>query len=175
MEKKAILIKGVPTILDNIEEFKQNSRKNVEIMSKIALSEGYNVQFAYLDNMIKVINKSVKSDEFLFYYTGHATKDNLGTLEYKTNDVLKAMNGISGKKLIILDACAGGYPGGQNFEALNLPNNSVIISAKEVYDNKSLAKLLYDAVIFRKIPLNNVNKATFDEMKHNWVYFKRNR
>lgn len=175
MEKKAVLVKGGPIIIDNIEEFKVNTKRNLDLIAEIAVTEGYDLQYASLEKMIKTINESSDSDNFLFYFTGHANKDYMGTLDYKTNDVLEAMKSIKGEKIIILDACIGNYEGGQDFEALNLPRNSTIISAKEIYDNKSLAKLLYDAVILRKNKLKDVDKNTFDEMKHNWVYFMKNK
>ncbi len=175
MKKKAILVKGEPIIIDNLDEFKANSQRNLGLMTEIAATEGYDIQYVSLDRMIKSIGTSIDSDEFLFYFTGHANKDNLGNFDYKTNDVLKEMELIKGNKIIILDSCSGKYEGSENFEALNLPHNSTIIGAKEVYDNKSLAKLLYDAVILRKNKLEDVDKNTFDSMKHNWVYFMKNK
>ena len=175
MEKKAILVRGEPVILDEVEKFKESCKKNLYLMSEIAIAEGYSVQQTLLENVIKSINRSFNVDDFLFYFTGHANKDYLGTLDYKTNDILRAMDGIKGNKLIILDACAGGYPGGQNFDALTLPKKSKIISAKDVYDNKSLAKLFYDLVMYRKTPLDQITKESFDLIKQNWVYFKINK
>ena len=173
MEKKAILVKGEPVLLDDLEEFKTSNKRNIDLMTEIALAEGYDTQYVSLENMIKTIERSSNSDKFLFYFTGHSNKENIGTFDYKTNDVLKAMNLIEGNKIIILDSCSGKYKGNESFEALNIPRNSTIIGAEEVYNSKSLAKLLYDAIIFRKNKLEDINKNTFDEMKHNWVYFKK--
>ncbi len=175
MIKNAILVKGEPVIVDDVDEFKINSRRNLDIMTEIALAEGYNVQLSSLNKMIKNVRKASDSERFLFYFTGHANKDHIGTLEYETNSLLEAMDEIPGKKIIVLDACVGDYEGGQDFEALNLPKNSTMIGAKTIVDSKSLAKILYDAVILRKNNLEDVNKNTFDEMKHNWVYFRKNR
>ncbi len=175
MIKKAILVKGEPIIIDDLDEFNVNSKRNVSLMSEISIQEGYEVQYATLDKMIKAIRRSIDAEKFIFYFTGHANKEHIGTLNYKTNSVLEAMKEIPGEKLIVLDSCSGDYRGGRDFEALNVPENSRIITAKEIYDSKSLAKLLYDAVILRKIKLDEVDKKTFEEMKHNWVYFKRNK
>jgi hypothetical protein len=174
MVKRAILIEGKPIIIEDVDQFIEESKKNLGLMKEIALREGYFVQNSSLDDAGKYIDKFSDSDKFIFYYTGHANKDHIGTLDYKTNYFLEKMKKISGDKLIILDACAGNYPGGKDFESLELPKNSKIISAKEIVSSKSLVRLLYDAVIFRNQDLDKINKETFDSMKHNWVYFKEN-
>ena len=121
MEKKAILIKGEPTMVDNLEEFKTNSKRNIGLMTEIAAAEGYDVQYTSLKQMIKTIKRSANLDKFLFYFTGHANEENIGNFNYRTADVLEAMKEISGDKLIVLDACAGMYKGKGDFEAFDLP------------------------------------------------------
>jgi hypothetical protein len=173
MEKKAFLVYGKPKKTDNIIKFNRDTNRNLELIGAIADSQGYSFEQTHLEeiNNLFTRNNSFDSD-FLFYFTGHADKDYLGDKLFLTNDILLKINKFNGKKLIILDACAGDYEGGEDFEALILPKNSKIIGAREIYDNKSLAKLLYDISIYRKIPLEEINKKTFDDIKHNWVYVK---
>ncbi len=55
MEKKAILVKGEPVLLDDLEEFKTSNKRNIDLMTEIALAEGYDTQYVSLDNMITTI------------------------------------------------------------------------------------------------------------------------
>lgn len=173
MEKKALLVYGKPREIDDILEFHKNTKRNLLLIQEVANSNGYSVDKLSINQIFLFLTeKHDLNKDFLFYFTGHANKDYLGDKSWLTNDILSKINEFNGKKLIILDSCSGNYAGGENFEALNLPKNSKIISAKEVYDNKSLAKLVYDAVVIRKKDLDGINKQTFEDMKHNWVYFK---
>lgn len=179
MGKKALLVYGKPIKVDDKEKFKKNTLLNLNLISEIAKRENYEQEAVFIDDAYdKLKSYNPKSDSFLFYFTGHANKKNLGDKKiffgkkYKTNKILDLISRIEGKKLILLDACTGNYKGGENFEILNIPSNSKIISAREIYDHISLAKILYDAIIFRGKKLENITEQTFEDMKHNWVYFK---
>jgi hypothetical protein len=174
MEKKALLVYGKRGKYDNLRSFQRNTYRNLELMGKIANSEGYSVEQTPLEEindfltMTNYVNK-----DFLFYFTGHANKKYLGGITFVTNDILKKINEFNGKNIIVLDCCAGDYKGGESFDALDIPKNSKIIGAREVFDNKSLAKILYDIVVLRKNSLSSVDKKMFEDIKHNWIYFMK--
>ena len=173
MRKTALLVYGKPRKKDSVFKFNMGLNKNIKLMGEVADLEGYSVKELPLEGLNYFISKENCFDnDFLFYFTGHADKDHLGSKLFFTNDLLSKMNDNSVKKFIVLDACAGSYEGGENFEALDLPRNSRIIGAKEVYDNKSLAKLLHEKIKEGKLDIEQINKETFDQIKHNWVYFK---
>jgi hypothetical protein len=165
MEKKALIVYGKSGQKDNLRRFQRDTKINLELIEEIANSQGYSVNQTPLNRI----------NDFLIgenYFKGHANKRYLGHGFLSTNDILSKIGEFNGKSLIVLDCCAGDYKGGWNFEALNLPKNSKIVGAREVCDDKSLAKILYDIIILRKNNLENLNKKMFEEVKHNWVYFK---
>lgn len=172
MEKKALLVYGKPNEQEMNNEklkgsFVNQSRKNISIMTEIALKEKYDIEIGLFDNAIKKIKSYQNLDNFLFYFTGHANGHFIGNSFNTLDNFFNSITKIDAEKLIILDACTEEYLNKNNF-----PKNTKVISAHEVYDNKSIAKLLYDEVILRKRKLDDIGKKSFDEMKHNWVYFK---
>lgn len=175
MLKKAILTYGNPQKNNNFFRFEKDTKRNLFLMKEIANALNYEDEQMSLDKLPSFLDgENNYSKDILFYFTGHADKDYLvGNSNHLTNNLLSKINMYSGEKFIVLDACAGCYKGGENFEALNIPENSKIITGKEVSDRSSLAMILYDLLIFRKIPFEKINKKTFDEIKQNWVYFKK--
>jgi hypothetical protein len=143
-------------------------------MREIANFQGYSVEQTPLESINDFLTiQNYTNKDFLFYFTGHANRRYLGGRSFVTNDILKKISEFNGKNIIVLDCCAGDYKGGEGFEALNIPKNSRIIGAREVFDNKSLARILYDIVMLRKNNLDSINKGIFEEIKHNWIYFMK--
>ena len=173
--KKAILVYGTPQERDNFEKFSRDAATDLKIMQELSGKNNYDHETLFLDEMEEKIGElqGKKLDNFLFYFTGHADKYHIGNKEYKTNDLMESINQIEGNKTIILDACAGNYSGGDKFEALNLPENSKVMTQKKTYSNKSLAKLLYDLDL-RKQPLDNINSDSLQELKLGEIYYKQN-
>lgn len=176
-QKEALLIKGEPLIIDDVEKFIEDTKRDVKIVSEIAFENNYNVQPVSLKNtnsqtLIKKITSLSDADDFLFYYTGHSNKKYISSFEYKTSEIMDAIGKISGRKIVVFDSCSGDYSPGEEFSGLSLPSKCKVIGAKEIYPSKSLSKLIHDAVISRGINLRDLDKKTFDDMKHNWVYFR---
>lgn len=169
MKNVAIFVKGKPLIGEDKNQFDLDIFEAYDIIKEISIKEGYSFKFTSLEN---IVNKRGdiynKEGDIFFYYIGHANGTYIGTKDFKISQVIDFLKDFKGKKYIIIDGCA--VDG--EFEKHSWPENSKIISGKEIYSNKSIARLLYDSLIARKRNLNELNKSNFDEMKHNWVYFK---
>lgn len=163
MVKRALLFGGESLSKDNPFEFEKKRREDLKLISEIAGSSGYKVDKTLDVNVMNNLGKYHDSDSFLFYFTGHAS--NLIFGRYSLNSFFDSLKKIKGKKMVILDACTKEYVNEKIF-----PKDTRVIGAHDVYPSMSLAKLLYGAVIFRGKKLEEVDKKTFEEMKHNWVY-----
>ena len=120
-----------------------------------------------LEDLDITLNDYQNSDDFFFYFTGHANKTNLGNFSTRLDDLFKSIGIIKGKKLIVLDACT------LNFDSKHFNTKDMkVITSDKVYAGRSIALSLYDAVVARKIPLEDLTQETFDSMKHNWVRVK---
>ncbi len=170
-KKIAILVKGINQ-RESPEDFERECTKNFRIINEIARQEGYNIKLTSLERIIHDKNNCYcnKDADVLFYYTGHANSQYIGTFDFQIKDVLGFLKSFKGKKFVIIDGCAAE----KGFESHDFPNNSLVISKEEVYPSQSIAKLLYDAVIAYNIPLNDLTKKTFEDMKQPDIFFAKN-
>lgn len=173
--KKALLVYGEPRAEEDSEKFRKDASTDLDIMKSLSVKNGYDYEVSHMNSMEDKLkqNKGRNFDDFLFYFVGHAGKDYLGSEKYKTNDLLCTINSLEGKKKIFLDACAGNYEGGENFEALNLPENSKVLTFKESYPNKSLAKLLYGLDIMGS-SFDKINQESINNLKQGDLYYSEN-
>jgi hypothetical protein len=166
MDKKAFLMKGKPNLKNNQVQYRKAFQRDFDIMKEIAINQGYQIQEVNSENIINEIKKYPATGDILFYYIGHAKN---GIFDGKSiNELSDVLMSNQGKKLIILDSCAGG----NRIETLCFPKNSKLVTANEVPLNKSIAMLLWDYIYAYKGNLENLNQKVFDNMKQNWVYFR---
>lgn len=169
MKKKALFVYGNPIPQDDKKKFDENCKKDIKLMSEIAEASGYNIEQKGISEFDLEMKNYENSESFLFYFTGHANNYVFGDGFKSLNSLFYSIKKINGKKIVVLDACTGEF-----MNKLNLPKDTTLFGASKIYPALSLAKLLYEAVIYRRKNLEEINKSVFDEMKQNWVYFKKN-
>ncbi|MCK9570469.1 hypothetical protein M0R72_16090 [Candidatus Pacearchaeota archaeon] len=172
MEKEALLTYGLPRDEED-KNFSKFIETNLKIMKEIALHKGYNVRVEPVLSINPLFEEYNKTKDFLFYYTGHATffkNVEIPFLEkFPLNLLVKSIEKLPAKKIILLDACS------DNFIENYIPaENTSIAGAFNMPYNSTLAMSIYDAVNCRGKKLEDLSQETFNEMKHNWIKFKKN-
>jgi hypothetical protein len=166
MGKKAFLMIGKPNLKDNHFNYSKAFQRDFSIMKDILTNQGYKIQEINSENMIDEVKNYSEGGDILFYYIGHAKN---GIFNGRSiNELSDVLMSKKGKKIIVLDSCAGG----SRIETLCLPRDSKLITANEVPLNKSIAMMFWDYIYARKGNIKNINKPVFDNMKHNWIYVK---
>ena len=168
MRDLTIFVKGVPMVQEDKDQFDLDTFESYKIINEISKEINYSLKPVSLKEIVSHEVLYNREGNVLFYYTGHANGTYIGTKDFKISEVIDFLKSFKGDKYIIIDGCAVD----EEFEKHSWPKNSKIISAKEIYPSKSIAKLLYDSIILRGNNLQNLSKETFKDMKHNWVYFK---
>ncbi|MDD5012241.1 MAG: caspase family protein [Candidatus Nanoarchaeia archaeon] len=169
MKKKALLVYGNPNQKDNPQEFYKNCERDIKIMSEIAEADGYDIckiqDFDLEKKLQEYTNKDMNS--FLFYFTGHACQALLGNLtaSFDLDPFFELIDKIKGEKIVILDSCTQKYIPSRKFS-----KNTKVFGGDEIDKESGLSKLFFDAVMCYNKKLEEIDKKTFDEMKHNWVY-----
>ncbi len=171
--RRALIVYGAPLKGEDTGKFGKGIITDLKIMKDLSIQNGYICEISFIDSMKEKLKQRQQhqQDKFLFYFVGHANKYSLGDKKYKTNELFEVLDGIKGKKNIFLDACVGDYEGGEKFKALKLPRNSKIVTLKESYPSKSLAKLLY-GLNLRGHSLDKLNRESFEVLKQPSIYYK---
>lgn len=169
MKKKALLVYGIPNEKDDKIEFQKNCERNINLMSEIAKASGYNeIDKTSHFGLTAKLKEYTDVDSFLFYFTGHSSNSALGDYSNSLDGFFNSIKDINGEKIVILDSCTEEY-----IKLKKFPKKTKVFGGHKIYDNTALAKLFYDAVIYYKKNLDEIEKNTFDEMKQNWVYFNK--
>ncbi|MFB6246928.1 MAG: hypothetical protein ABEI74_05050 [Candidatus Pacearchaeota archaeon] len=172
--KKALLVEGKPGLFEDPEKFYEDNRRNMSIMEQVLSDQNYEaIKEVPLERMIPELKKSKDYEELFFYYTGHSNSTNLGDIKYEKKDIFRCLEGQN-RKYVVFDSCSN--PGSYHENSLNtdqIPNNSSVFWANEVFPNKSIAKSFYDAIIARKYNFKDLSEKVFEEMNHGWINLTR--
>jgi len=165
MEKRALLVYGIPNKDEDSFNFKEGSKKNIELMTKVANNSGYKTDISHLYNFDLGLKDYHNVDQFLFYFTGHSNQSSLGHHKNSLDNFLDSIAKIKGEKIVILDSCTEEF-----IPQKKLPRQTKIFGAHKSYDYRSLAKLFYELTEYYNKDLREIDKKSFDEIKQNWVY-----
>jgi hypothetical protein len=166
MGKKAIFCYGTPLEREDKKMFEQNCDRNLSIMSEIAKVKNYEFNIIPFSKLyLEIKEKEID----LIYFTGHGNNFCISNLSEKLDSFFEILNKDGSKKIVILDACTKDYISKTTF-----PQNIKVLGAEKIYDSRSLAKILYDAVLCRNNELEDLTKQTFKDMTPNysWVNVK---
>lgn len=172
MKKEALLVYGTPDEEENKSHFNRFIQTNLKIMEDIVLHNGYRLSIKPIIQIDTSFNEYKNVKDFLFYYTGHSTffKNidepvlEIFPLSYLVNSIEK----LPAKKTILLDACSDTFI--ENYVPLE---NTSIAGAFDMPYSSTLAMSLYDALYCRGKTIEELSQTTFDDMKHNWIKFKK--
>jgi hypothetical protein len=165
MDGKAIISTGEPNEFDDKRKYYEALERDTSIMERLAIEENYSIENLHPGEIMDYFENPFIED-LLFYYFGHSKNGVFEGEEIKP--FLRKLDNVKGDKVIVFDSCMGM----RNIKGIYLPKNTKLISANEIPLNKSLAKILWDWESFRGNNLRNLNKRSFNLMKHNWVYFR---
>jgi hypothetical protein len=173
MKKEALLVYGEPLAEEKAEKFKRFVGEGIDAMKRVALASGYKIQIIPLSKL-DVLDLNGLSDQFLFYYIGHANGelDILGN-ESEARSLVRIISSIDqivqGEKMIVLDSCTDDF-----VETYPHKKGTKLFGSFDVYFDRCLGISFYDAVIARKKKLEEIDKKTFQEMNHTWIKTSKN-
>jgi hypothetical protein len=109
------------------------------------------------------------TDFFLFDYVGHSDLTFLGphNLNVPVKRVVRSIENLPGKKIIVLDSCTDVF-----IKRHNPKKGTLLIGCFDASYQSPISSSLYDAVIARGKSLESLTPETFKEMNHHWVSCK---